>query len=101
MLGFKGKLLDLRADDMDVQTLISIDFMYCICMLSSFAESIVSHSWAPSCLCACIHSIYTQDWLFPSASVPELEVQRPLGVAPDADHALGGKLVKKSTRRGT
>ena len=40
----------------------------------------------------------TLDWLFPSASVPELEVQRPLGVAPDADHALGGKLVKKSTR---
>lgn len=37
MLAFKGKLLDLRADDMDVQTLISIDFMYCICMLSSFA----------------------------------------------------------------
>ena len=47
MLGFKGKLLDWRADDMDVQTLISIDFMYCICMLSSFAESIVSRSWHP------------------------------------------------------
>ena len=62
-----------------------------------FACSLVLHNLF---LCACIHNIYTQDWLFPSASVPELEVQRPLGVAPDADHALGGKLVKKSTRRG-